>query len=191
MRDRTFAIPEKLPKAFRPRRVPTVCVGFVLLASWACRDTPTDVYVASSSELINGIAVDVREPTLLDAPSRVLFRSVYMNTSPDSVEITAGEQCWDFDVIRATRDTTTVWNYVDWLKARFGNAACEAYLNVYRLPPGDSAQAMFTVKVADVLGDSLAPGAYAFRLKGSLGFNQPRGPFRSFVLTSPAATFIP
>lgn len=191
MRGRTFDLPEELAKALHRRRIPAACVGFALVASWACHDTPTEVYVASASELINGIAVDVREPTSLDAPSRVLFRSVYVNTSPDSVEITAGEQCWDFDVIRATGDTTTVWNYVDWLKARFGNAVCEAYLNVYRLPPGDSAQAVFTVKVADVLGDSLAAGAYAFRLKGSLGFNQPRGPSRSFVLTSPAATFLP
>jgi hypothetical protein len=76
----------------------------------------------------------------------------------------------NFRVAGLSQDTPHEWDYARWRTAL--NPLCPAYLESWRLAPGDSLSTRDLeriVKVRDVLGDSLPPGRY--RVIAFVGFN--------------------
>lgn len=162
----------------------------MLVSSGGCGRTPTDVYSASPSVLADSMLVKLGPPSVVGAPTRVIVPLAYINAAKDTILAFLSGVCGNSEVFRAATDTATVWRSADWLQQH--GEVCEASLTGYSLAPGDSVAAEIALTVADVLGDSLAPGPYAVRFRGFILVQRGRNQVQhDFVLTSEAASLMP
>ena len=124
-----------------------------------------------SGPVVESVRFAARAEVITPGDSLLRVRVIARNTGRAvtwSLEL--GHCSLNFRVAMLSQATPHEWDYARWRTAV--NPLCPAYLESWRLAPGDSLSTRDLeriVKVRDVLGDSLPPGRY--RVIAFVGFN--------------------
>ena len=126
---------------------------------------------AYSGPVVESVRFVARAEVITPGDSLLKFRVIARNTGRAvtwSLEL--GHCSLTFRLTTLSQDTPHEWDYARWRRAL--SPLCPAYLESWRLAPGDSLSTRDLeriVRVRDVLGDSLPPGRY--RVIAFVGFN--------------------
>lgn len=122
---------------------------------------------------VESIVFAARAELLSPGDSILRVRVVATNTGRAATwTLQLGHCSMNVRVVTAPPATTREWDYGRWRNAQRPPAACTASLTSWRLSPGMSASSSElerTIRVRDVLGDSLPPGRY--RVTALVAFN--------------------
>lgn len=122
---------------------------------------------------VESIVFAARAELLSPGDSILRVRVVATNTGRAATwTLQLGHCSMNVRVVTAPPTTTRAWDYGRWRNALKPPATCPASLTSWRLPPGMSASSSElerTIRVRDVLGDSLPPGRY--RVTALVAFN--------------------
>ena len=137
-----------------------VLAGFLVgavAATGSCRSS------GQRTPSVESIAFAARAEIITPGDSMLRVRVVARNTGRAATWRLSLGHCSMNIRVAMLPETTREWDYLRWRNALRPPAACPASLTTWRLPPGESlssSELERTVRVRDVLGDSLPPGRY-------------------------------
>lgn len=121
------------------------------------------LYSGQRTPSVEAIAFAGRAEIIAPGDSMLRVRVVATNTGRAATWTLSLGHCSMNIRVAMLPETTREWDYGRWRNALSPPAACPASLTTWRLPPGkslSSGELERTVRVRDVLGDSLPPGRY-------------------------------